>query len=442
MTATSHLARDTSLGGVIRTMSALLLGVSVLSMGSGAMLAVIGVRLSSAGASTMMIGAVMSAFFLGELIGSMYGGRVIGRVGHIRAFAVFAAIGAVATLMLALIDSLPVWTLLRFVAGYCIAGLSMIAESWLNHRATNATRGRTLSVYIIAVSAAFALGPLALNLADPNGNELIVAVGILFVLALLPVALTRTGNPEIGEQRRLSLRRLFAIAPMGVLGALTVGLVESTFFGLGAVYGASIGLSPALVSVFLSVSLGGLLVMQFPIGALSDRFDRERVILVITLIAGAAALAVAVIGTMSFALLLALTFVMGGLSSPLYPLALAEANDYLETDELVPAAGAILLAYSMGATAGPLAASALMALVGPAGLYGFIAVVLFAFGIYAAHRVRQGLAKPVDQQTEFQPAMSHATPLAAGLDPRGPEDPAYDTSWEREESEDDGKGWS
>ena len=130
------------IGGVIRTMSALLLGVSVLSMGSGAMLAVIGVRLSSAGSSTMMIGAVMSAYFLGELIGSMYCGRVIGRVGHIRAFAVFAAIGAVSTLTLALIDSLPVWTLLRFVAGYCIAGLSMIAESWLNHRATNATRAR------------------------------------------------------------------------------------------------------------------------------------------------------------------------------------------------------------------------------------------------------------------------------------------------------------
>ena len=247
MTATSHLARDTSLGGVIRTMSALLLGVSVLSMGSGAMLAVIGVRLSSAGASTMMIGVIMSAYFLGELIGSMYGGRVIGRVGHIRAFAVFAVIGAVSTLMLALIDSLPVWTLLRFVAGYCIAGLAMVAESWLNHRATNATRGRTLSVYIIAVSAAFALGPLALNLADPNGDELIVATGILFVLALLPVALTRTGNPEIGEQRRLSLRRLFAIAPMGVLGALTVGLVESAFFGLAAVYGQASGMSPALV---------------------------------------------------------------------------------------------------------------------------------------------------------------------------------------------------
>jgi MFS family permease len=182
--------------------------------------------------------------------------------------------------------------------------------------------------------------------------------------------------------------------------------------------------------------------MQFPIGALSDRFDRERVILVITLVAGAAALAVAVIGTMPFALLLALTFVMGGLSSPLYPLALAEVNDFLETDELVPAAGAILLAYSLGASAGPLAASALMAVVGPAGLYGFIAVVLFAFGIYAAHRVRQGLAKPADEQTEFQPAMSHATPLAAGLDPRGPEDPAYDLSWDEEEAGDGGKGWS
>ena len=145
---------------------------------------------------------------------------------------------------------------------------------------------------------------------------------------------------------------------------------------------------------------------------------------------------------MPFIALLALTFVMGGLSSPLYPLALAEVNDYLETDELVPAAGGILLVYSLGASAGPLAASSLMAAVGPVGLYGFIAAVLFAYGIYAAHRVRQGLAKPAEEQTQFQPAMSHATPLAAGLDPRGPEDPAYDTSWDEEEAGGSGKGWS
>ena len=442
MTASSHHSRDSSLGGVIHKMSALLLGVSVLSMGSGAMLAVIGVRLSSAGASPVMIGAVMSAYFLGQLFGSMHGGRVIDRVGHIRAFAVFAAIGAISTLALVLVDWLPFWMVLRFAKGYCIAGLSMTAESWLNHRATNATRGRTLSVYIIVVSAAFALGPLALNLADPNGDELIVATGMLFVLALLPVALTRTGNPEIGEQARLRLRQLFRIAPLGVLGALTIGLVEGAFFGLAAVYGQAIGLGAALVSLFFSVSLGGLLIMQFPIGALSDRFDRERVILVITLVAAAAALVVAVIGPMPFIALLALTFVMGGLSSPLYPLALAEVNDYLETDELVPAAGGILLVYSLGASAGPLAASSLMAAVGPVGLYGFIAAVLFAYGIYAAHRVRQGLAKPAEEQTQFQPAMSHATPLAAGLDPRGPEDPAYDTSWDEEEAGDSGKGWS
>ena len=417
--------QDVSLGAVMRAMSALLLGVAILNVGSGALMAVIGLRLSAEGTSSLLIGVIMSAYFAGLTVGALFGTRIINRVGHIRAFAVYAAIGAVATLLLAIVGWLFAWVVLRFVAGYCMAGLTMTAESWLNHRATNATRGRTLSLYIIVMNAAFATGPLLLNVADPGGVEILIVAGMLFVAGLVPVALTRTGNPQVAEQRRLSLRELLEIAPLGVLGALTIGVVEGAFFGLGAVFGEAAGLGTARISLFLAVTVGGVLVMQYPVGALSDRFDREKVILAVAALSGMAALAIAVTPALSFPALLALGFVMGGLSSPLYPLNVAEANDYLKPDELVPASAAIVLAYSIGASTGPIAAAVMMEALGAGGLFIFIALVLFALAGYTTFRVINGLAKPAEEQTEFWSA-SWVSPVAAELDPRAPDDPAYD----------------
>jgi MFS family permease len=234
-----------------------------------------------------------------------------------------------------------------------MAGLTMVAESWLNHRSTNATRGRVLSVYIIVMNAAFATGPLLLNLGDASGSGLLVVAGILFVAALLPVALTRTGNPEIGEQARLGIGSLFKLSPLGVLGVLVIGLVESAVFGLGAVYGNAIGLDASDISIFLAVTVGGVLVMQYPLGALSDRYDREKIILAVAATAAVAAALIALLGSPDYWLLLVLGFVVGGLASPLYPLSVAETNDWLEENELVPAGAGMVLAYSIGASIGP-----------------------------------------------------------------------------------------
>ncbi len=414
-------------GGIVRAMSALLLGIAVLNVGSGALIAIIGVRLSAAGAPSLVIGVITSAYFLGLLGGSVFGARVIDRVGHIRAFAVYAAADAISILLLVIVESLAAWVVLRLVAGYCMAGLTMVAESWLNHRATNVTRGRVLSLYIIVMNGAFAAGPLLLNLGDPAGAGLLVFSGILFVASLLPVALTRTGNPEIGKQARVSLRRLFALSPLGVLGALAIGLVESAVFGLGAVYGEATGLDTARISVFLAVTLGGVLVVQYPIGVLSDRFDREKVILVVAAAAAVAAALIAAAGTPAFWLLLGLGFVTGGLASPLYPLSVAETNDWIEADELVAAGAGLVLAYSVGASVGPLAGALAMEWLGPGGLFAFAAAVLAALAAYALYRVIKGLAKPAAEQTEFWSA-SWVSPVAAGLDPRAPADPDYDAA--------------
>jgi MFS family permease len=280
-------------------------------------------------------------------------------------------------------------------------------------------RGRTFALYAVVSGAAVSAGPQLLNLGDPAGFELFSVTAMLFAAALLPVALTRTGNPEIFPGTRLGLRRLFAISPLGVVGCLTAGLVNSSLYGLGAVFGEAVGLGPGGISVFLTVTLVGGLLAQFPVGALSDRTDRRRLMLALTLGSAAAAGAVAIFDVRAFLLLLVLGFAMDALAHPIYGLSVAQTNDYVEREEFVPASRGLLLAYSIGASLGPAAASLAMAALGPTGLFAFIAAMLLLLAGFTLYRMTRRKAKPVDAQGEYV-KMPQATPVAASLDPRAP----------------------
>ena len=410
---------DATLSAVVRALGSALLGFGLLSIAHGALFALIGVRLAAAGISSTVIGLVMSAYFVGLLGGSLSSDRVIARVGHIRAFAVFAATAAITVLLLALSDLLVLWVLLRAVAGYCMAGLYMTMESWLNHRATNEIRGRTFAVYAVISGAAVATGPLLLNLGDPNGFELFSLAAILFVAALLPVALTLTGNPGIGRRARLSLPRLFAISPLGVVGCLTAGLVNSSLYGMGAVYGQLVGLNSASVSIFLTVTLIGGLLAQFPVGTFSDRMDRRQLMLGLSLTAAAAAAAIAVSGPAALLPLAALGFLMDAAAHPLYGLSVAQTNDYVERDQFVAAAGGLLLAYAIGASLGPIVSSQAIEAMGPQGLFAFITAALLFVAGFTFYRMRRRQAKPLAEQGEYV-KVPQTTAGAAELDPRAP----------------------
>jgi predicted MFS family arabinose efflux permease len=301
-----------------------------------------------------------------------------------------------------------------------MAGLFMTVESWLNHRAHNQVRGRTFALYAVVSGAAVASGPLLLNLGDPAGFELFSVTAMLFAAALIPVALTRTGNPEIGASARLGLRRLFKISPLGVVGCLTAGLVNSSFYGMGAVYGEAVGLSPALVSLFLTVTLVGGLVAQFPVGALSDKFDRRRMMLGLTILAAAAALAMALFGSYTPLVLLSLGFLMDAAAHPLYSLSVAQTNDYVERAEFVPASRGLLLAYASGASLGPTLASLAMEVMGPRGLFVYITIVLALLASFTLYRMARRKAKPIAAQGPLV-KMPQATPVAAEFDPRAPD---------------------
>lgn len=405
----------------VRPVLALLAAIAVLVLGNGLQGTLLGVRAGLEAFQEVTIGAIMSAYFAGYVLGSVVGPRLVATVGHIRVFAGMASLASAATLgHLLLIDPLA-WALLRAASGFCYAGLVMVAESWLNSQAVPETRGRLLSLYGMVMMGAWTASQLLLNLAPVRGFELFALVSILLSLALVPVTLFRTLAPPTPVTARLGLAEVYRISPVGFTGSLIVGLTMSAFWGMGPTFAQAIGLHAAALSAFMAMPMFGALVLQWPMGWLSDLVDRR---LVITYASLATALAAAVLSwgaALPLPALVVAALVFGGFGLPIYSICVANTNDFLGPDELLPAASALLTLYGLGAAVGPFAASLAMRVAGPDGLFHYIGVLQVVLtGLALLQTARR--APPAREEREAYVAMpgaSHVgTHVALELDPR------------------------
>ncbi len=410
------MSETPSIRKILVALAALILATAILNIANGALFTLIGIRLANE-LSTGLVGLITSGHFIGLLAGSITATGIIIRVGHIRAFTVFAAVAACAILLMGLIFSVPTWFVFRFIIGYCMAGLFMVLESWFNDRATNETRGRIFASYLVATSGAFAVGPLLINLGDPMAYALFAMTAILFNICLLPIALTREGNPKIAKESRLSLKELVAISPLGVFGCFAAGLANSAVYGLGAVYSDLIDLDPAEISFIFSALIAGGLVMQLPMGWLSDRFDRRTALMTLTVSAVIASGLIIAFGAHSFPALIVLIFIYGGVSGPIYGLSVAQTNDYVERDQFVAASSGLLIVYSIGAIAGPNIASWVMDLLGPWGLWLYVGVILLCLSGLVIYRKKRRAPLPVKDQGAYVPGAVESL-ATAEIDPR------------------------
>ena len=404
----------------------LLLAIFVLMAGSGFLATLTSVRLERAGSGTLLIGMIGTGYFLGLVFGSLRVPRLIRRVGHIRAFAAFVSLLSASTLTYAIYRDPLLWAGLRFVDGFCVAGVYVCLESWLNERADVRTRGSVLAGYMIALYTGQAIGQFLLNLSDAKPSMPFLVASILISLSAIPVLLTRISVPPPDQGATLSVRALHAISPLGVVGAAVTGLMLGAFYSLGAVYARRLGLDLSATALFMSAVILGGVVLQWPLGRLSDRFDRRRVI--VSVFAGtlAASLAIALAGLPGLPLLV-LGGLFGGLSFALYPLCVAHTNDRLAPEQRIAASGGLVLLYSVGAAGGPLAGAAAMTAAGPAGLFlftGLCAGGALAFGLW---RQARALPVPAAQQQSYQ-VLPRTTPMSASLDPLAP-DESQETSW-------------
>jgi MFS family permease len=392
---------------------ALFIGIALFMLGNGLQGTLLGLRASMEGFGTAVTGVVMSGYFIGLLAGSLLTPVLIARVGHIRVFAAYASVASTMFLLFVVFIDPIVWFVMRIMTGTCLAGLYVVSESWLNHAATNETRGKVLSVYMIVAFAAFGLGQLLLNLSDPGGFVLFIVVSALVSLALVPVSLANISAPPVQAPRSVSIADIYRTSPLAVVACFANGIAQGAFFGMGAVYASLLGLSFAQISILMSLPILGVVFAQYPVGWLSDLFDRRTVMMVMAFVTAAAGVACLFAPAISFIALAVAFTVFGALSLPLYSLAIAHANDHLDHDQMLGASATLVLIYGLGSSFGPIIVGGAMRETGPAGFFVYMIAVYAALGAFAAYRMVRRPSVPGADQGEFVLMAPRATAVAA-----------------------------
>ena len=398
-------AGERSLVQAVLQLWALLLGIALLLAGNGLQGTLLGVVAEDSGFSSALTGLVMTAYFAGFFAGSASAERLIGRVGHVRTFAALASLGSIAILVHGLIIDPWVWAGMRFLTGFSFAGLYVVAESWLNRESSNTYRGALLAIYMIITHGSLAIGQGLLNTAPTSSLTLYALSSIIISGALVPILLSSAPQPHFTlEIERLTLRKLFKISPLGLTGSFCAGVANGIILGMGAVYARRLGFEVGGVSLFMAATLVGGAALQWPVGRLSDAWDRRYVI------AGVAAGAAVIAALMPMAAdqgLVALTcagFFAGGLTMTLYPLSMAHTHDWLEVDQMTPASSALVMVYGGGAMLGPLGTGLLMGAFGTSGFAYYLSGLCLALSAYAVYRITRRQAPDSTEDYLLAPA--------------------------------------
>ena len=395
----------------IRATWALLVGIGFMMLGNGLQLTLLGVRAISDGFGTVTTGVMMSGYYVGIFLGSLMVPHLVGRVGHVRVFAALASTASIAVLLHGLYVNPYTWTLLRLITGLSYAGMYVVTESWLNDRAGNETRGKLLSVYMVIVTLGLGGGQFMLNLADTNRQDLFILVSVVVSFGLIPMLLSARPAPAFEVLEKMSLRKLYAASPLGVVCNFLTGVAHGAIFGMGAVYALQRGFDKQLVALFMACFSFGALLLQWPIGWLSDRVGRRFVILGMAV--GAAALSLlAVIAAPGGGLFLALIVLLGGLAMPMYALGIAYVNDWLEPKQIVAASGGLVMIAGAGLCAGPILTSLLMSAFGVNFYFAGIGGAFAILAAFASYRMRQRAAVDLEDQMPSLAAGQIGTPVA------------------------------
>ena len=391
-------------------------GAALIMVAHGLQGTLIPLRAALEGFPTAATGIVVSGYFVGMLAGSTLSPALVRQVGHVRVFAALASLASVSVLMHALFVEAVFWTAMRVVTGFCYAGMYVVVESWLNQRAANQNRGRLLSLYMVTMFAGAASGQLMLNAADPGAFDLFLVISILVSLALVPLLLAARPGPRPRRSRRLTVSELYRASPLGVVAAALTGVVHGGLFGMGPIYAREIGLEVGQVAWFMALATIGALFSQWPLGWLSDRVDRRRVMLGAALV-GAAAPAVVAFGLVEpgGSAAFAMMFVLGGAALPLYSLSISHVNDYLSPRQMVGASGTLVFVTGCGLITGPLAAAFVLETMGPPGFLQYLVATLATLAGFIVFRMNRRAAKPVEEQAGYVPAGTRSTQMLIEL---------------------------
>ena len=406
---------------ILKPFIALYAAILLVAMSLGLLTTFLSLRLSIEGFSTLVTGLILTSYYVGSIVGTFYCSRMIRSVGHIRSFCAFAALATAMIMLHGVYISAVAWAVFRFFCGIATIGLFMVIESWLNECTQSQARGRVFSIYMVMCYLGNSLGQQFLNIGEVKDQTLFFVIGFLLVSCIIPVALTHSIHPEMRKVEPAKLKSILQKAPMGIIGCFTAGLLNSSFFAMGPVFCHQINLSVPQISYFMTITVLGGLLLQWPAGAFSDRFDRSAVMPVLGgLFALLSGLMIVVAHQISFGAFMVATAVFGGLMFTIYPSAVARAHDMFEPKDVVNVSSALLLFYGVGAVIGPIASSAVIELLdSPYGFYLYFSgtSAVFTAASFILRHKEIALIIPVEEQVDFM-IMKRTSQMAIQIDPR------------------------
>lgn len=404
---------------VIAPFLTLFLSFALLITGSGLLGTLVSVRMTIEWFPIGTIGLINAAYSVGFILAARLASPIISRVGHIRSFAAFCAVAASSTLSFPLLIDPWLWGGTRLLFGFSMAGLFMVVESWLNAQAAPAQRGQILGIYSVVSYLGYGAGQFMLLLGEPSGFELFSLAAMLLALALVPVTALRTASPELIEVHPMPLKQLYRASPLGLVTAAGAGVLLGAFLMMAPVAARGLEFSPDEIAALMGLTVVGGFLLQWPIGRLSDRYNRRLVIAVVSLATAVCGLGMVFsTGFGGVPGLIAVAVLWGGFASTLYPLAVALTTDFVEPRQLLGTSAKLLLLYGLGMVAGPLLSSVLMGRLGPTGLFWTVAGAALALTAYASLRQLMGPVLDVEAAGSYR-MVPRNTPLASAMDPRG-----------------------
>jgi len=386
----------------------LLLGMGILMLGAGLQGTEISLRATLEGFPAPVTGVVMSCYYIGYMMGTAGAPRLVRRVGHIRVFAAMAAIASATILVQGMFVHPLTWSLLRLVSGFCFAGIYVVAESWLNDRASRKTRGGLLAVYMAVLYIGLGSAQFLLIPTGPQTDRPFMLVAVLISLAIVPIVITAQRAPEIELPRKVRYRDLYGDSPLGVVAVTVSGMVSSSVYSMGPVYARLSGLGVSGVAAFMGVGILSAVVTQYPVGRLSDRIDRRTVIAGVCILATLCAALLAALRDLPHVLFLALTAVFSGAALTLYSLAVSHVNDHLEPAQMVDASSALLRLNGFGAAVSPVLVGSLIAGFGPPAYFAALAGLTGLLTLYDLWRKIRRRPVPFDLKRPFVAAQPQA----------------------------------
>jgi len=375
------------LKSIISPLTAFFAGTALTCCAYALLTSALGLRMAENQVSTFTAGIVLSLYYLGYIVASKTSNKIINRVGHIRAFSTYISIFS-AIALLHYFSQVPFyWAILRMTAGYCMGSAFMCLESWLNTRANNNNRGLLMSLYMVTSYLGASSGQLLLNIPDANGITIYIVVSVIFSFALVPVSLTALPSPTIEVHKSMSLSRLYKISPIGVFGCMCSGIFVGTFYSLGAIYATQIGLDVKMTSLFMFFGVLGGLLIQFPLGRLSDKMDRRFVIMWVASILFFIAPWVHFWLGSNIIMLAFCAIMLGAGTFIIYPISVSHVNDLIDDEDRVNASGMMIMLQSIGMICGPIVISYFMGIFGPIAFALAYSITAAGFVVFALKHI-------------------------------------------------------